>query len=135
MKKFFVLVFIIVGITNSYSNISYNNKDTLYKKLYIMKINRTQYAYIIEVNDGENIYNIVSLKTKKEEKCNRIKIGKVYDFIVIKYFKEDYVPNINFFKEVCINDKCILVRCNGCNVFLTPNLSGLCYRKLNNYEK
>lgn len=113
--------------------------DHYYK---VTKIDSINNFYIIYIKGGDARYKIVS-KKESESYCNQIKVRKGYsEFILEKlimnerYYptvhpeilnKQDFVPN-------CIkmdDGKTEVCRDTGMdNIYRTPNLKGLCYKKL-----
>lgn len=135
MNKKNIIFFLVILVLQIFSVkgqclISKELQDTTLLNLSIVEIEETNEAYLILVLFEDAYYTIVSLKNKNDQiKCNiTIEIGKTYQFFTSKYFKEDMIPwSISL--EVKIDNVNIFVPMKGMNVFITPNLHGLCYSK------
>lgn len=131
MKKLICGLLIVFSITTIYANEFYDEgvSDTVIRTLLVTKIDKTKQAYFIHVQDTV-CYTIVSLRTKDKSKdCIRLETGKEYQFSVTHYFESDMIPRPELKLEVYIDGVKLYVPMSGMNVFLTPNLKGLCYSK------
>lgn len=144
MKK---LIFILLGFVFIVlvDNIGYSQKtnDTLVNDYMIMNYKRAPLAYIISVmklNDS-SFYTVVSLN--KGDSCSeKIKIGEVYKLKLKSYYNRGkeitYIGRHGIDVRLWIENKMILFN-TGINyindIYLTPNLKGLCYIAINEMEK
>ncbi|NLO42260.1 MAG: hypothetical protein GX109_04425, partial [Bacteroidales bacterium] len=87
-------------------------------------------GYVLTLKNIETggYFDVVTIKTKNI-KGEKIKVGKVYEIKLEKFFKETIVPRIGKVFEVTIDD--ITIRIVGQswtgNVYTTSNLRGLKY--------
>ena len=139
MKKIIlilVLFFFVQIVFAQYEDDEYSrvkeNPEIIRTSLIINKIEKRKEYYLIQVIQNHIYYTIVSLKTKEKCKsCVKLKEGKEYDFLVTQYFEYDRLLRIELSLEVIVDGVKIYVPMIGTNVFLTPNLKGLCYTKPN----
>lgn len=106
-------------------------RDSVFCTLKILKITNVDKAYIIDASDIKNnyLYKIVSIK-EKTRKCNKIKIGKEFKFVLFPYYNiGEEIPNENIKMVVEINGVTLTVQSDSwsSNVYTTPNLIGLFY--------
>jgi hypothetical protein len=133
MKKTILILglffYVQIAFTQSDFRAIKENPDTVFKTLRVINIEERKQDYIIVVVQDSIKYVMVSLKTKQKNKnCVRLKKGKEYDFLVTTYFEIDMLPWL-LSDEVIVDGVKIYVPMKGANVFLTPNLKGLCYTK------
>jgi len=100
--------------------------ETTIRTLLIIQIKETDQAYFILTLYNREYYTILSLKAK-DENCMILEEGKEYDFLVTSYFEKDRIPRLELSLEVIVDGVKLYVPMRGNNVFLTPNLKGLCY--------
>ncbi len=99
MKKLSIYTFIIIGIILLSGN---NEKDSQYKQddYQICKIDSIKNWYLIYAVRNDSIFKIASMK-KTHEECERIIIGKKYNFLLQKRLEN--VLSSNGLKMLPIN--------------------------------
>ena len=126
MKK--LLLLIIICTSCSSSNIAEQNKD-LYRVYKISSINNYHLIYAEKQNI---LYKIVSEKIKGE-KCNKIRAGKHYNFILKSMY--EVAPVINGVKMYSYDITChqfdedtAICREKGIDdLYFADNIKGLCF--------
>ena len=134
--------FVFIVLVN---NIGYCQKtnDTLTHDYMIMKYKRVPLAYIISVMKlvDSSFYTVVSLN--KGDSCSeKVKIGEVYKLKLKSYYNRgseiNYCGRHEMGVRIWIENKKILFNTGKDyinDIYLTPNLKGLCYIGINEMEK
>jgi hypothetical protein len=130
MFKLFIPL-IVINLLLSGQNIVYGQNEIKSDHepilVEIVKIRRIKNFFIIYAKDKERNYQIISKKVKHSKSCNKISKGDSYKLLLDPYFEKDDYTRF-YITHVKVEE--VLIPINedyGKNIFLTDNLSGLCY--------
>ncbi|WP_306353664.1 hypothetical protein [Flavobacterium sp. '19STA2R22 D10 B1'] len=120
-----VVVYLFASCKSSSIKTTINEKEYM-----VLSIDSINSVYVIRAKSEKKYYKILSVKTtKKNSKCDKIQVGKTYNFKLNPGFLSDPIFPINVDGYMFNNEIITIEKDSIYDIHEAKNLKGLCFKK------